>query len=67
MTSSSLSSCLDLLQSIFGSPSNAIAWLNYPHPSLGVSPLLALSQGQTLSVLKILEKMHQNNLHKTYD
>lgn len=62
-----LSSCLLLLKSIFGDTSYAIAWLNYTHPSLGTSPLLAISRGQGAAVLKILKKMEQINITKTYD
>jgi len=54
-----LVSCLEMLKKIFGSAELAIAWLNYPHPNLGTSPLIALSDGKEDKVLKILEKIEK--------
>lgn len=54
---SDLAQCLELLQDIFGNKEVAIEWLKFPHPFLGKSPLLVLSEGNVKLVLKILTDM----------
>lgn len=57
-----LAACLNQLQEIFGDHQVSIQWLNFPHPSLGKTPMMALSEGDAESVLKILRKMKNANL-----
>jgi hypothetical protein len=57
-----LSRCLNRLQEIFGDYQVSIEWLNFPHPSLGRTPMTALAEGDAESVIKILEKMKNANL-----
>lgn len=52
-----LAECLELLQQVFGPEKTAFDWLDYPHPHLGKKPLVALAEGNTKAVLKILRDM----------
>lgn len=52
-----LAECLELLHRIFGKETIALEWLNFPHPYLGKKPLIALAEGNTAGVLKILRDM----------
>ncbi|HVI40223.1 MAG TPA: MbcA/ParS/Xre antitoxin family protein [Anaerovoracaceae bacterium] len=59
---SELGQCLELLQDIFGNKDTAIEWLNFPHPHLGTSPMLAIAGGKAQAVLKILRQMQTKQL-----
>ena len=52
-----LAQCINLLQEIFQDANTTMSWLTYHHPLLCKSPMEAILDNDTESVIKILKSM----------
>lgn len=59
-----LAKIINILNKIFKTPYEIFSWLNCPNPGLGgIKPRIAIIDGDSGQVLKILQNLQQTNLY----